>query len=247
MKTESISDSSNRQSRSGRDGFTLVELLVSITIIITLAALTFLMTKTIREKARLVNALSSIRQVAAFQAAYATENQGDINTSGGSDVGPPGQKHFWGRFQPYFLPETEASGGPTQKQEIIRTLNGLLITTDADTMAGTAFNGPKIFHDARGLPVPYSFNKNAFNTKLLKKTSIFTEPDRTIHMVYGRFNFTDADGGSYVPMPTDGSIPTNRIFYLSDRKTIAVFLDGHVESVSPPFPDQFYGQLTTNP
>jgi prepilin-type processing-associated H-X9-DG protein len=228
-------------------GFTLVEILVSTTIIIVLAALSFLAMKQVREKARLVNAMSSLRQVASFQVAYAIENQGDINTSGGSEVGPAGQKHFWGRFQPYFLPATEASGGPTQKMEIIRALNPLLNTTDADTMANTALSGPKIFHDSRGLPVPYSFNKNMYHAKELKKTSLFDDPSRVIYKVYGRFNFSEADGGAYVPRPMDGSIPVNRIFYLSDRKAMAAFLDGHAESISPPFSKNHYGNLTASP
>lgn len=230
-----------------RRGFTLIEILVSVTIIIVLAALSVLVLRQIRGKARLVNAMSSMRQVASFHIAYGTENQGDINTSGGSEVGPPGQNHFWGRFQPYFLPATEASGGPSQKMEIIRALNPLLNTTDADTMANTAISGPKIFHDSRGLPVPYSFNKNMYHAKELKKTSLFNDPSRVLYKVYGRFNFTEADGSAYVPPPMDGSIPVNRIFYLSDRKAMGAFLDGHVESISPPFSNAHYGNLTTTP
>jgi prepilin-type processing-associated H-X9-DG protein len=221
--------------------------LVSVAIIIVLATISALVMQRIREKARIVNALSSMRQIASFQISYASENQGDINTSGGLEVGPAGQKHFWGRFQPYFLPHTEATQGPAQKMEIIRHLNPLLNTIDADTMANTAIEGPKIFHDGRGLPVPFSFNKNVYSGPKLKKTTEFGDPSRMIYAVYGRFNFTEADGGAYVPRPMDGSIPTNRIFYTSDRNAIAAFLDGHVESVTPPFPRHYYDSSVPAP
>lgn len=236
-----------RSVRPPDKGFSLVELLITILIIIVIAAISILSIRKVREKARVVNSVSSMRQVASFHLAYATENQGDINTSGGTDVGLPGQKHFWGRFQPYFLPSTEATQGPAQKEELIRSLNPLLNTTDADTMANTAIAGPKIFHDQRGMPVPFSFNKNIYNGAKLKKLTEFGDPSRMIYAVYGRFNFTEADGSAYVPRPMDGTAPTNRIFYTDDRKAIASFIDGHVEIVSPPFPDHYYHGSPENP
>ena len=229
-----------QQSRAG--GFTLVELLVTIAIIAVLAALSIMVTQRIRDRARIVNALSSLRQVASFHAAYASENQGAINTSGGTTVGPAGDQNFWERFQPYFIHRLEATQGPSEKQEILKSLNALLNTTDAETMANTAVSGPKIFHDGRGLPVPFSFNKNIYHGKDLLKMSQVQNPEQVLYEVYGRFNFTEADGKDYAPMPTDGTIPTNKIFYLSDRKALAAFLDGHVEPLAPPFPDRAYGK-----
>jgi prepilin-type N-terminal cleavage/methylation domain-containing protein/prepilin-type processing-associated H-X9-DG protein len=233
--------------RSLDRGFSLVELLVVILIIAVIAAISVLAIRKVRERARIVSSISSMRQVASFHLAYSTENQGDINTSGGTDIGPAGQKHFWGRFQPYFLPTTEATQGPAQKEELIRSLNPLLNTTNADTMADTAIAGPKIFHDQRGMPVPFSFNKNVYSGAKLKKITEFGDHSRMIYAVYGRFNFTEADGSAFVPRPMDGTIPTNRIFYTDDRKAIASFLDGHVEIVSPPFPDHYYHSSPANP
>lgn len=227
--------------RPRADGFTLVELLVTITIIAALAGLSVMLIQRVRERARIVNAISSLRQVASLHLAYSSENQGSINTAGGSLVGAAGAQNFWERFQPYFIARMETTQGPAEKQEILRHLNILLNTTDAETMANTAFRGPKIFHDSRGLPIPFSFNKNIYHGKELLKMSLVPNPEQMIYAVYGRFNFTEADGSSYAPMPTNGTIPANKIFYLSDKKAIAAFLDGHVESISPPFTDRAYG------
>lgn len=57
-------------------GFTLVELLVSITIIITLAAIVFVSMKSIRQSADTTVALSRIRSLGLANASYATENSG---------------------------------------------------------------------------------------------------------------------------------------------------------------------------
>ena len=73
--------------RARADGFTLVELLVTITIIAVLAALGIVVTQRVRERTRIVNAISALRQVASFHMAYSSENQGSINTSGGILVG----------------------------------------------------------------------------------------------------------------------------------------------------------------
>jgi prepilin-type processing-associated H-X9-DG protein len=103
--------------------------------------------------------------------------------------------------------------------------------------------GHDLNHCCLGLPVPFSFNKNIYHGKQLLKMSLVPNPEQVIYAVYGRFNFTEADGSSYAPMPTNGTIPANKIFYLSDKNAIAAFLDGHVESISPPFSDRAYGDL----
>lgn len=219
----------------------MVELLVTITIVAVLTGLSLMLIQRVRQKARIVSAMTSLRQVASFHIAYSSENQGYINTSGGTLVGAAGAQNFWERFQPYFIARMETTQGPEEKQEILRSLNLVLNTTDAETMANTAFSGPKIFHDGRGLPIPFSFNKNIYHGKDLVRMSVVANPEQVVYAVYGRFIFTEADGKAYAPMPTDGTIPANKIFYLSDRKAVAAFLDGHVESISPPFSDRAYG------
>ena len=50
--------------------------------------------------------------------------------------------------------------------------------------------------------------------------------------------FNEADGQTYVPRPTDGSMPKNNIYYLESQSALAAFLDGHVESIQAPIPDR---------
>jgi prepilin-type N-terminal cleavage/methylation domain-containing protein len=59
-----------------RAGFTLVELLVVITIIAVLAALIFVMVGKTREKAKAIVCINNLRQIGSALAAYAADNDG---------------------------------------------------------------------------------------------------------------------------------------------------------------------------
>lgn len=233
-----------RRSASRHRGFTLVEVLVAITIIVILAVLVVVMTRNIKNKAFQANAMSSLRQVAAYNVAYANENNGDINTlrwvgdpkegGGGSWV----KNSFWGRLQPYLFPDIETTSQPQLKKEINQHLDELLHSTDADTMAGTVVRGARIYHDGSGLPVPFAFNKNLHQWGQFLKTGAFGNPSMVLYATYGFGFFDETDGETYAAMPRDGSMPGTNIYYMDDRKALASFLDGHVETVSPPIPDR---------
>lgn len=229
---------------SFRKGFTLIELLISITIILVLAALTMVVTGKLRASAYRANAMSSLRQVAAMNVAYSTENLGDINTM--RYVGDPKEggggawvkNSFWGRLQPYLFPDVSETNQNRLKKELNARLDQLFSTPDADTMVNTVLNGSRIYHDGSGLPVPYAFNKNLNKWGEFLKVSSFSDPSQVLYAVYGFGLFDEADGKAYVERPTDNSKPENNIYYLDDRKAIAAFLDGHIESVTAPIPDR---------
>lgn len=228
--------------RKRRAGFTLVEVIVVITIIIVMAGLILVVVRNIRKKAYQANALASLRQVAAISTAYSTENNGDINTlrwigdpkegGGGSWV----KNSYWGRFQPYLFPEVSLTDQKKLKDELDRRLDGLFNTRDSDTMAGTVLQGAKIYHDGSGLPVPLGFNNNLHKWGEFLKVSKFSDPSSVIYATYGYGFFNEEDGQTYMQMPEDKSIPKNNIYYLSDHKALAAFLDGHIETVAPPIP-----------
>lgn len=230
-----------RKLNRGR-GFTLVELLITITIIIVLAALVFTVSRKMKDMAAKANALSSLRQVSAFNVAYSTENNGDINTlryggdpkEGGGAVWV--QNTFWGRLQPYLFPDAQTTNQSQLLKNINQRLDGLFNTPDADKMVNTVISGARIYHDTSGLPVPFGFNVNlAPWGKFVKMTSI-GDPSQIIWAVYGFGMFTEAHGKKYVPKPTDGTSGKSNIYFMDDHKALAAFLDGHVEPVEPPIP-----------
>ena len=225
-----------------RKGFTLVELLVTITIVLVLAAMIMVVTSKIRSSAQQANAMSSLRQVASFNTAYATENNGDINTlrwvgdpkegGGGSWV----KNSFWGRLQPFLFPDATATNQKKLKTELDQRLDQLLISPDANTMQNTVLSGSKIYHDGSGLPIPFAFNENLHVWNKFVKVSSVGDPSQILYAVYGFGFFIEAVGDAYVPRPTDNSKPANNIYYLDDKKPLASFLDGHVESIPAPIP-----------
>jgi prepilin-type processing-associated H-X9-DG protein len=105
-------------------------------------------------------------------------------------------------------------------------------------MRKTILNGSKIYHDGSGLPVPIAFNSNLYPSRTVVKVTTFNDPAQILYAAYGYEMFDEVDGKTYVPRPTDNSVPANNLYYLENRNVIAAFLDGHVESLMAPIPDR---------
>lgn len=225
-------------------GFTLVELLVVIVIIAILATIAIVATRSIRQKAMQANAMSSLRQVAAFNTVYSTENNGDINTmrwggdpkEGGGSVWV--SNTFWGRLQPYLFPDVASNNQARLQKELSARLDQLFNSSDVDTMAGTFIKGAKVYHDTSGLAVPLGFNSNLHQWGKFLKVTSFSNPSQVIYSTYGFGFFNEEDGQTYAPVPTDQSMPKNNIYYFDNKTVAAAFLDGHMEIISPPIPDR---------
>ena len=230
------------QYSSRNKGFTLVELLVVIAIVLVLASIALIMTRGVREKAYQASAMASLRQISTGSVAYSAENNGDINTlrwSGDPKEGNPWvSATFWGRMQPYLFSDLATGNQNQLKKELDRRLDRLFNSTDADKMLKTSLSGARIYHDTSGLAVPLAFNSNLQKWNVFMKVSNFSDPSQVLYATYGFGMFNVADGKTYVPMPKDGSMPENNIYYFPDRKALAIFLDGHMESVEAPIPDR---------
>lgn len=236
-----------------RPGFTLVEILVSITIIVVLAALVFTMTGKIRTKAQQTNAVSAMRQVGLANVSYYTENNGNLNTIRDS----PGEKgayeakggrwvgdSFMGRMQPYLFPGNETTNQPLLGKQIIASLKDLLGTSDIKTMAGSIFSGVVTTSDGSAINNPFAIN-NVLRPKwgpLNPPSSVsrFGDPSTILYLTFGRYYFKPEHIKTYKPLPAQGdNFP---IYYLPDRKGIFAFLDGHVELLSPPIEERRLGE-----
>ena len=256
MKNPLIKISCPQRNLKHSKGFTLVELLVVISIIAALAALLFSLIGKMREKAYQVNALSSIRQVGVGCVAFSAENNGDINVlKWSSPVKDPAEgdilnnntkfhvnNSFWGRLQPYLFadaPVTTTLGEQALLGKQIKlTLDRMFNTPDADFMSKTILNKASIAKDGSTLPVPLSFNNNLNAWGTFLKVSSFSDASRVIYATYGYGSFSETDGQAYVAIPL--SPARKPIYYLSDRKALMIFLDGHAEFVSAPMPARMF-------
>jgi prepilin-type N-terminal cleavage/methylation domain-containing protein/prepilin-type processing-associated H-X9-DG protein len=235
-----------------RRGFTLVELLVSITIIIVLAALVFAVTGKIRASAQQANAVSAMRQIGIANVAYYSENNGNINvirdaTEKGSYEGTGGKwvgNSFMGRMQPYLFSGLETSDQKKLATAITISLSELLGTTDLRTMAGTPFSGVPVTTDGSGVRNPIAINDRLRpkwgNANPPQRVSSYGDPSGVLYMTYGRYYFNALLCEKYMPLPVAGD---NRraIYFLPNRMGIFCFLDGHVEMRSPPIEERSLG------
>lgn len=230
-----------------KSGFTLIELLVVIVIIAVLATVAVVATGSVREKANQVKALNTIRQVAAANVAYSTENNGDINVllyDGDARVaGGYITKSFWGRLAPFIFTGVNVANNSASSKEMKLAINALFSTTDSSTMAGNFQQTAKIYHDTSGLPVPFAFNGYVQGWDKYRKTSAFEAP-QTIYFAYGFSNFTESKGSAYTPLPDSGQARIPGIHYFKNKTAVFTFLDGHTEILSPPIPKR---RLTPEP
>jgi prepilin-type N-terminal cleavage/methylation domain-containing protein/prepilin-type processing-associated H-X9-DG protein len=230
-----------------RRGFTLVELLVVVTIIAILVALSVVAVGKVRERAQAANATTALRQVGMAQVSYASENNGSINTlHNPGEALPDGgvlvTNTFWGRMLPYLFSGLDTDNQEDLQRQIKLGLNTLFNTSDVDKMTGTPFAGNPKFDDGSGLSVPLGFNQSFLpeQDQPAPRASNFSDPSRTIYTSYGREFFNATHGETYRPMPVDGGPTASGIYYLSNRKAFICFLDGHVETLTPPISERLF-------
>lgn len=242
--------SSNTARNGSRRGFSLVELLVSITIIIVLAALIFTVTGKVRASARQANAVSALRQIGIANAAYSAENSGAINVirdpgEWGSGHEGPGSLYasnsFVGRMQPYLFAGLETNGERSLKTGTEIALAALFQTSNLSSMAGTVFSGVPVYKDGSGIGNPISVNlklRPPWRQAPLRVSS-FGDPSRVLHLTYGRYYFDQLQASAYRPLPIAGD-RARTIYYLPNKRAAFCFLDGHVEMLPPPVPERLF-------
>lgn len=246
MKSQHIWKDKIKRPGFRESGFTLVELLVSITIIAVLAAIVVGITGKVRSRAYQANAMGNLREIATANMSFASDNAGDIMTlkwQGDSKLTGHGghvSGSYWGRLAPYVFPGGLPNNQNQLKNELKRRIDQFFGTSNASTMKNTLIQGSRIYHDTAGLPIPLSFNMNLYEFNKTVKTASFADPAQVIYATYGFGFFSKAHGDTYVARPRTNAASQVRIYYMDDKTALVVFLDGRVERLSPPFPERYY-------
>ena len=230
-------------------GFTLVELLVVVTIVAALVGMATVGMAKYRERAQVVNAMNSLQQVGAAHVAYTIENHGRINiplpAANGDSADDETGAGYWERMYPYLFAGISADGQEALRSQLKMSLNSLFNTSDIDTMAGTPFSGNPTFQDGSGLSIPLGFNAILLDSEDPShnhRINSFSDPARIIYSSYGQGFFDHTDAAEYRPMPSQGGTPTQPVYFMESRLAIICFLDGHVETMSPPINRQLFGE-----
>jgi prepilin-type N-terminal cleavage/methylation domain-containing protein/prepilin-type processing-associated H-X9-DG protein len=231
-------------------GFTLVELMVVIIIIAVLALVVVVMTQRIKQKAYQAKALSPLNQTSTACMAYSIENNGDIMTTNWD-----GNKRMkgkwvvnstWGALSPYVFSGLSLKDDKASQATLKQAVSGLFGTKDR-LMKGT-FQG-----DTHGAIadtctfVPYAFNGNVAGWDFYHKVSQYEDPSQTLYMAYGWGSFAKKDGDKYAPLPKTKPERTSNIDWFQNKTAAFVFLDGHVEILSPPIADRLYSKKPPKP
>lgn len=233
-------------------GFTLIEILISITIIIALAVVVLMITRRVRQSAYEAKAMSPLRQVSAACMAYSLENNGNINTvvfQGAAKLG--GGKwvtnSFWGALCPYVFPDLNPANNNSSATALKQAVSALFGTPDARWMKGT-FQGDGAGSIADTCAyVPLGFNANVQNGKAYFKTSQYSDPSQTLYMTYGWGFIRKADGDKYAPLPKTKDQRESNIDWFSNKTAPIVFLDGHIEVLGPPLAERHYSTRPPEP
>ena len=226
-------------------GFTLVEVMVTISIIVVLALVVLVMTRRIQASALQAKALNSMRQVSVGNTGYAMENNGDINVV--LDANDPRQtsgyirKNFWGLLAPYLFSDVTLADNNVSGQMLKQRMESLLSTSNSKFMTGTYQQGPQAYGDRSGLAVPFAFNLNVYQWGKYLKTSQYSDPGQVLYMSFGAYRFNAEDGEKYVPIPKTKADRLSNIDFFPNRTAPFTFLDGHVEILSAPIPQYRLG------
>ncbi len=228
-----------KRNRSTLKGFTLVELLVVIVIIATLAALSFMGFGKIRASADANRAMASLRQLQVANTSYSTENNGKYCPVYGTDEnGNANYKLFW-FINPTYLGLLTGGDFSDLSQQ---TRNRNIPTSLMDPMV---FRKKK--YNFNELPASYGMNHEVNGNWGQKSTeasvlvSSVVNPSATCAFISatdwiakytGRFIWRNA-GGKDTVNATEGQTPDGKIAYRHGGKAIVVYYDGHVGTVTP--------------
>jgi prepilin-type N-terminal cleavage/methylation domain-containing protein/prepilin-type processing-associated H-X9-DG protein len=206
-------------------GFTMIEIVVSISILLVLAAIAMPVVNSFSEKGKEAACYANGRQLGLAMSRYSSENEGTINGMGAVIVGT--EKTSWmTRIREYF----EADAYADIRSKFICPAHPKVVR-DNDAHVGWAFN-------TQFIPV---------NNTLVRMVAV-PNPSRTIYAAegYRDFDWDAGDGQRTGFTAPTGFVKKNviatgeRVFFPHGGKSVVVFLDGHVETLKAPIPRELW-------
>lgn len=212
-------------------GFTLVELLVVIVIVATLASMAFIAGKRVINSANQATAMSNMKQLSNLVQLFATDNNSILVNVNKTKI--DGQTRLWAEHLLVVLSPDLAQDSNYSKSP-----------GDALGRSVGTFGDPKALKQAKGV-LPDSGHNSwrtfGYNNRIgsyvpetpglagfsngAKTTSQVTTPDKLILFAQAKLV-----GSSYPSNAQPGDVKKDRIdFTLHDGKSLVGFFDGHVE------------------
>lgn len=228
-----------------RAGFTLVEILVVITLILVLAALTFAVTGRVTEQALLATDSGKFRQVGVALASIAQDNNGIIPhenvakpgfgiPSTSTTTNGPNRYNFHEMIDRYFPPPPGFNPTSIYNFETRQDSNSIYCSKAAKPWPGYQSSG------SRRLPGPlwFSFNSNLNNGNWAGNLALM--PDRTKIVIAAETNHM---GGEM--RPKDGATLENNVqtryrVSRAGKTALYLFVDGHVERLQGDRGESYY-------
>jgi prepilin-type processing-associated H-X9-DG protein len=214
-------------------GFTLVEMLVTITIIIALAALAAFGTKRLREGADTATTLRRITGFAQANALYAVDHGGEyVPAYSFDEEGLPGTP--W-HYNPTYLEALIGENSPTVEPEEFEGYDGLpeqvldpKVVREkkkywSRISASFAYNNENVPGGGWGQP----------GTSRKHTITSVREPNKSFAFITAT-DWIANYGGRYLwkRKPEEGKTNDSKIAYRHQGKAVAAFYDGHAETIS---------------
>lgn len=240
-----------RQPLHSPHGLTLVELLVVITIIMVLAAITFMVVRRVREQAYTVTDTGKFRQVATALASIAQDNGGIIphgnfamDAEGnylypkpgvsGTDAGAGDRFNFHEIIDRYFPPPPNFNSGSIYNYQTREGADSIF-----SSKAAKAWDGFKPGGSFK-LPGPlwFSFNRNLPNPKWVGNMTKVPDQSRTV--ICGETNHLGGDMRPNEKAVFEDNVQTRYRVSRPGKTALYLFLDGHVEQLQGDRGEKYY-------
>lgn len=227
MKTQS------RAKPNRSKGFTLVEILVTITIIVALAALVTGGTKKLREKADVVTTLKRISGFASANAMYASDHNGKYVPAIAFDE--EGQGGVQWHYNPDYLAALIGDSKSFEDAEVFEGVDGL----PEQVLDPVVVRAKKRYWSR----ISASFGYNTENmpgggwgepgTSRSHTTSTVKTPNETCAFITST-DWLTSYGGRYLwkNSPVEGKTENSKVAYRHQGKAVVVYYDGHSDTVS---------------
>jgi len=213
-----------------RVGFTLTELLVTIVIIITIAALAFSGISKMRKAADKVAATRSLAQVQIANAGYAADNNGQYVPIYAFDDKGASYTHWFRRadFLSYLKGDSSLyySSGKVNWSLPTNLLDPVALRAKKESY--NSMDG-SFGYNANGLPSGWAKPNGA----PAYRTSQLTSPERSAaFMTATDWNVSYASRFKWQSAPVEGLSRDQKLAYRHSGKALVAYYDGHVGEVS---------------